>query len=167
MQQDITSNRYQLTGKIILQIILIGIVALMVDVTIFPIGNGAPNFWILLIFGTLFLLFNLVIFIQLLFLPIGVSIDDTLMKLEIRFLLLKSKVVSLDDIESYNSTVIATKSENYEGVLLHLKSGKNILLSNFNLKDYSPIKSFLSECKLNNIGKEKFSFFSYYTQSFI
>lgn len=75
MEQDISFNKYQLIGKIILQIVLVGILALLIVVTVYPRGGNSQSPWIFPIFGTVFLLMNILILIQILFLPIGVFID--------------------------------------------------------------------------------------------
>ena len=162
----IGSNKYQLIGKLILQVVFIGILALLILVTAFPRGNGTQSQWLLPIFGTLFLIFNIVIFIQLLGLPIGVSVDTSLKQITIKFLFLGSKFVELGDIDSYSTTSIFTKSSEYPGILIYLTAGKKILLSDFNLKDYTPVLRFLEESNVKSLGKEKFGFVSYYMQFF-
>jgi hypothetical protein len=164
MFTEISFNRYQLLGKLIGSIVFIAILTLFIIVSIYPRGDQSR--WLAPSAAIMFLLFTLVFLLQIFFLPIGVSIDDVSKKMEIKFLLLKSKNVSIADIDSYNSTIIVTKSESYEGMLLHLKSGKIILLSNFNLKDFSPIELFLNESGIKSLGKEKFRFISYYRQWF-
>src|ERR1700744_2026054 len=144
MTENIGPNRYQLFGKLILQIVLIGILSLLIFVTIHPTGNPQPS-WVFPVFGCFFLLLNIVIFIQILRLPIGASIDIKSKSIVIKYLFLPSKYIQTEDIESYNSTIIFTKSSQYEGLLINLSAKRKILLSDFNLKDYSYIKSFLEE----------------------
>jgi hypothetical protein len=132
----------------------------------FPKGNQNLKGQIIMewSFVLLFSIFNAVIFVQLLFLPILVIIDSDLKELEIKYLLLGSKVVKVENIDSYSLTVITTKSDSYKGLLLYLTDGKKILLSDFNLKDYTSIESFLNESGIKNSGNEKFRFLAYYMQ---
>ena len=63
-------------------------------------------------------------------------------------------------------SLVKTSSSRYEGVLLNLKDGKKILIGDFNLKDYQPIKTFLETNNVSYIGHEKFSFVTYFINYF-
>ncbi len=101
-------------------------------------------------------------FVQLQYLPIGVSFDDSSKKITVTFLLLKPMEIQLADIKDYSSTMVYTKKKDNEGLLVHLKTGKTLLLSNFNLKDYKPVETFFKKAKIKYLGKEDFNFFQYY-----
>ena len=123
----------------------------------------------LIVLALLFVLMLILIslnVIVLLFLPIGVKIESELNAIKISYLFLKERTINSSDIASYGSTIIVTRSENFDGILVLATGGKKFLLSNFNLRDYTPILSFLEEQKIKFTGKENFKFFSYYTQSF-
>ena len=136
MLTEVGANKYQFIGKAVILIILLGCVGLFVYVTIYPRGEQLTSSLVTpTIFIFLFSILSLVMFIQLIFLPAGVSFETTSNQMTIRFLLLTSKTLSLDEIETYATTSIYTKSSQYEGLLLHLKNGKKLLLSDFNLKD--------------------------------
>jgi hypothetical protein len=77
-------------------------------------------------------------------------------------LLAKPYFVGLSDIRSYSTTINRTKSSWYEGVIIHLKSGKIVLLSDWTLRDYKPILRFLEESEITCLGKEKFKNIAYY-----
>jgi len=168
MLTAISFNRPQLFKKVILQVVLFAIFILSLIIIVRSSGEPSSSYHLLLaiIFSALFLVFNVFILIQLLFLPVGVSIDNPSKKMEIKFLLLGSKTIQIADIEAYSSTIIYTKKKDLEGILLHLKAGKKFLLSNFNLKDYKPVEVFFKKSKVKYLGKEDFGFIAYYRQSF-
>jgi len=166
MTTVINSNKPQLVKKLAIQLPLLLLFVLSVIIIFNPWGPPADTFHLLLriLLCILALLLNIYMFVQLHYLPIGVSIDDSSKKVTVKFLLLKPIEIQLDDIKDYSSTMVYTKKKDNQGMLLHLKTGKTLLLSNFNLKDVKPIEVFLKKAKVKYLGKENFSFFPYYRQ---
>jgi len=112
------------------------------------------------------LLMAFIIAIQLFYLPIGVDILDSSGELGIKYLLQKPIYYRLSDVDFYCTTKVYTRFDQYEGIVLHLISGKRIILSDFNLQDYSPIKRCFDETQIKNNGAEKFGMIAYYSQAF-
>lgn len=156
----IGSNRSQLYGKIILQPILLGIVFLfgypLVD---FGFAN-AKVFFVLFPFlvFVLFVLFNLV---QLIYLPIKLYIEDS-GTLTIQFLLRKPRMIMIDEVESFNFTQVSTRFTLYDGIIINLKKKKKILVSDFNVKNYLPVRQHLENSTIPFLGKINFKLISYY-----
>ena len=156
---QIRSNRFQLFGTILFQTVLIVLLILGIMMNISPNATiskeSAICFLLIVIVG------NVLIFVPLFCLPIGVAIDEVSQILQIKFLLKANKTVLLGNIDSYSSTRISGKGGDYDGILLKIKNSGKILLSDFNLHDYSPVKKYLEESKVEFTGKEKFTL-SYY-----
>ena len=167
MTIEIGSNKYQFIGKIIV-LIVFGCISILPLYALALKGNFGS--WTQLIIPCLvtllFLVGSLVMFVQLRFLPRAVIIDNNSKKLELKYVFQPTIAIGIERIDSYSSTNICTKSDNYKGLLLYLIDGKKILLSDFNLKDYSPIVKFLDDMNVKNHGDEKFLFFAYYTQQY-
>ena len=166
MTTTISFNKIQLFKKLITQLVFV-VVFVFAGILLFnPWGAplDAVHFLLRMLLFIILVFFNVYVFIQLLYLPIGVSFNDSLKKIDIKFLLIQSKNVPFADITGYGSTMVYTKSKDHEGLLIHLKTGKTILLSNFNLKDYKPVDVFFKKSKIKHLGNEDFSFIPYYRQ---
>jgi hypothetical protein len=164
----INSNKPQLVKKLAIQIPLVLVFILSV-VNVFNLWGPPPDTVHLLlriVLCIILILLNVYMFVQLLYLPTGVSIDDSAKKFTVTFLMLKKMEIELDAIKDYSSTMVYTKKKDNEGVLVHLKTGKTLLLSNFNLNNYKPVETFFKKAKVKYLGKEDFSFMPYYTQWF-
>ena len=159
--KQITFNRYQFFGKLILQIVLVCLLILCLYMFIFP--RTKDNFYALLCFNIFILLSNFFIFIQLYYLPIGVIINQNTSSLEVKYLF-RNSFIKNSDIDSFAQTSIYTKSSQYDGILITLKSKIKVLFSDFNLNDYNEIADYLKISGLQNSGEEKFRFVSYYQQ---
>ena len=162
----IKSNRPQLIKKLAIQIPLVIVLALSVVIIFNPWGTPSDTLHLMLriLLCIIVFLLNIYMFVQLLYLPTGVSFDDSSKQLTVTFPLIKPMEIQLADIEDFSSTMVYTKKKDNGGILVHLKTGKALLLSNFNIKDYKPVETFLKKAKIKNVGKEDFSFFSYYKQ---
>ncbi len=166
MPTIINANKSQLYKKIILQIVLIIIFVLSIVIIIHPFGQPLTLFQLLLmiLFAIAFLVFNAFTLVQLLYLPSGVSVDETAKKMEVKFLLIKPVTIEAADLEKYTTTTIFGRKKDYEGILIYIKAGKKLLISNINVKDYKPVEAFLKKIKVKHAGKEDFGFFPYYKQ---
>jgi hypothetical protein len=71
-------------------------------------------------------------------------------------------LINLNDVKSYGSTYVNTKGGSYDGILLHLTNGYELLISDFSLKDYKPVEDFLKSKRLAFVGQEKFRYLDYY-----
>jgi len=109
------------------------------------------------------LLMGIFLFLTSLYkLPIGVIIDTSANTLLVSFLFNRTKLIRFVDMGSYSSTYVNTKGGRYEGVLLHLLTGEELLLSDFSLTDYKPIEAYLKKQGLSFSGQEKFRYILYY-----
>jgi hypothetical protein len=156
MDVEITYNKFNYYGKIIFELVLIFLIVLITSVTItswhFYNSNGhlPPIFLIsfLLVLG-IYMLLNLI------YIPIGISINKELNQFHIKYPFTNIQF-SVDEINGYTTTIVITKSSRDDGVLIHLKNGKEILLSDHNLKDYKPILEYLQQSKVPYLGKERY-----------
>jgi len=159
--KEIKFNRYQFFGKLIIQLVLVCLLILCLYMFIFP--RAKDNFYALLCFTIFILLMNIFIFIQLYYLPIGVIISQETNSLEVKYLF-RNSFIKNSDIDCFAQTSIYTKSSQYDGILITLKSKMKVLFSDYNLNDYSAIADYLKINKIENSREEKFKFVSYYQQ---
>ena len=116
--------------------------------------------WLLLLYMLFFMT------LQLLFFPKGVAIDNVNQTLTVHYFFMRPNIILATDISEYTTTKLITRSTNYEGVLIRLKTGRKYLLDDINLSDYKPVKVFLDDSKVNFTGHEKFNNFRYFTTFF-
>jgi hypothetical protein len=166
MTTEISAKKYHVFGRILLQILLLGVLLFAIYKTIKIYTHGGHlltnvpfMIWFL---GFAVLTLNIDYFLQLLFLPFWVIIDDESKSLEIKYLIMKSKVIEVHDITSYSTTVINLGRLSYFGIIMYLPKGKQILLSDLTLDNYTPVEALLTDLKVENLGEKKFSFISYY-----
>ncbi len=164
----ISYNKYQLFGKIILLTIIVLLAALFAYYRPPVNFNNAPIVGIiLLIVIWVLLIYALTIMIlQLLFFPKAVEINRIDHALTVHYLFQHPNIIHITDIAEYLTTRLITKSTNYEGILLHVKSGRKYLFTNGNLSNYNPVQSFLDDCKINFSGHEKFNNILYFVSFF-
>ena len=105
-------------------------------------------------------------FLQLLFFPKGVEINDSDKTITVHYFFMWQEIIESRDILSYTNTKLGTKSTIYEGVLVKLKNGKKYLFDDINITNYKPVKSFLEDCKIDFLGDEKFNNISYFKSFF-
>lgn len=167
MVTEIIFNKNQLYGKVAvlvsISLLLLGAIYLLNHPNTkhyAPPSLAGPVFFIVF---CVFIIF--IVLIQLFNLSIGVTIDNSSQELRIKFLTRKTRIILVNEIDSYSSTQISARSNYYDGILLYVR-GQKFLLSDFNLSDYKPILSFLEEEKIIFDGKEKFKFIAYYSQRF-
>jgi hypothetical protein len=158
----ITSNKYQLIGKIILQLLLLGVIILFIYCLLRDDFRLDSNGILPLVFLFLFLLFFIFNFFQIFYTPIGVTIDENQNTLSIKFLIRSSQTIQINEVENYATTKVSTKSTLYEGILMRLKNKKLLLLTDYNLKTYKPILALLEKCNIQIIGHEIFKPIKYY-----
>jgi hypothetical protein len=94
------------------------------------------------------------VFYETFFLPFWVIIDDEFKTLEIKYPMLKTKVVRLMDMDNYCSTTIKSISQSYFGIYLHLSDGRRILFSDLSFDNYIPIEVFLNKLKVKKMDDE-------------
>lgn len=165
----IAFNKYQVYGKIaILSIFLLffGLFIFLAPPLKSDVNPPVATFIFLIFFGFLFFCLAILMILQLLFLPKGVNINEENKFIILTFFAASSVKIELSDLSNYSSTLVKTKSTDYEGILLNLKNGKKYLLGDFNLRSYKPIKYFLEDCNVSYIGHEKFSFINYFIKYF-
>ncbi len=161
-------KRGDVTGRIILQIFLAGILLYCLYTVFFIKFNFLTKQPVYIRAGLVAILFvmNVKFFLELYFLPFWVIVDDELKTLEIKYLTRPPKVLGVLDIISYSSTTLKINSRsgtgNYSGIILSLSQEKKVLLSEYNLYEYVPIEIFLMDLKIKKTGEESFSFLTYY-----
>ena len=162
----ISYNKNQVYGKIALIIIISFIVGLFIFYHP-PFPKDISWQFILLLLIWVIVLFALIFMaLQLLIFPKGVEIDDDTESLTIHYFLKSQNTLYANDILNYTTTKIVTRSTNYEGVLVHSKTGQKYLFDDFNITDFKPIKIFLDSCKISFVGHEKFTNISYFISYF-
>lgn len=156
MLTEVSPNKPALYGRIILQIGLFILSFYFLYIIIHPVGKHYFHEQRVRdrLFGTVFLIMTVVFFVKLYFMPFWVIIDDELKTLEIKYLMLKPKVVGLMDMDYYFSTTIKSRSQSYFGIYLHLSDGSRILFSDLNFDNYIPIEMFLSKLKVKKKDDE-------------
>jgi hypothetical protein len=164
MLTEVEPKKFAIGGRVTVQIVLFVVLLYFVYVIVNPKGIHLQHTQVIpdRLFGLLVLVFNIGFFLQLLYMPFWVTIDDELKTLEIKYLILPKKVLSLYDIISYNTTTIRSKNSSCFGVILNLAGEKKILLSDLNFENYTPVEVFLNKFDVKNQGEESFSFISYY-----
>jgi len=156
-------NRYKLNSRIALQIVLLIGLLYAIYVVIFSSDpHTLPNklirdYSILVAIGV----FNIGFFLELCFLPFWVVIDDELKTLVVKYLIIPSKTIKITDIEGYSTVTIKSRSRGYLGIILHLPSNKQVLMSDMTFDNYTPIKTFLDSLNVKQLGEEDYKFISY------
>lgn len=169
MTSRIGFNKYQLFRKIAFLTVMIIFIAMFIF--FHPVLKSKPNSsdvpMIFLIIICLFLFFvSVLMTLQLLFIPKGVNIDHANNSIVLTFFGARSMTIYRNDLSNFSSTLVKTISTCCEGILLNLKDGEKYLLSDFNLKDYKPTKTFLEEGNVTWNENEKFSFIVYFINYF-
>jgi hypothetical protein len=113
-------------------------------------------------FSAMLLFLVLIIILQIIFIPNGVIIDDDLKQLTLKYLATKQKIIPLNDIGAYKKISIYTRAGPCYGVVIYLPKEKPVLLSDLNLDGYMPVKQFLDNLNVSNIGEGRFSFMPYF-----
>jgi len=168
MSVEYGPKQADIIGRIIVQVFLAGVLLYCLYAIFFLKFNFLTKQPVYIRAGlaVLILLLNAKYFLELLFLPFWVIVDDELKTLEIKYLMLPSKVLGTLDIISYSSTVVKINlrsgTSNYSGIILSLPYNKQVLLSEYNLYEYAPIEIFLMDLKIKNSGEQNFNFLSYY-----
>jgi hypothetical protein len=106
---------------------------------------------------------NVFLFLNLRYTPSLVLIDYELEVLEIKYLMLPTKTLDRFNITGYSTTTIKRRSENSFGIIIHVSNGKKVLLSDEDFEDYTLVELFLADIKITNLGEEKYSAISYYS----
>jgi hypothetical protein len=104
--------------------------------------------------------------LQLLFFPKAVDINHVDQTLTVHYFFLQPNIIYATEMSAYSTTKLNTRSTSYEGVVLHVKSGRKYLFDDMNLSDHKPVKSFLEDCKISFSGHEKFNNISYFVSFF-
>jgi len=137
------------------------------------IGNSAykhpaairDNILLLILMGiAVTLLFSLCLYLILclVLLPIRVEIDEQQALIKIKTMFPGYRQILLADVSYYTTFTIKTRFSRYPSVLIYRQSGKKILLSNYSLRNYEPILTFLQQHNVVYKGTDKFSFIKYF-----
>ena len=156
-------NRYRLNSRIAIQILLLIGLLYAIYVVIFLSDLHRSNSKLIKDYSILFAMgiFNISFFLELCFLPFWVTIDDELKTLVIKYLIIPSKLVKITDIEGYSTVTIKSRSRGYLGVILHLLSNKQVLMSDMTFDNYTPVQTFLDSLNVKQLGEEDYNFISY------
>jgi hypothetical protein len=160
--KKVSCNRYQWIGLVVFDLIFIGVFVFIMAAAFtnhkgFDLGSKIVFPILLGILG-----FSIAIFTnQLFFLPFNIKIYEFEKKLEIKYLLIGSRIILINEIESYSSNIVMTKSSRYDGVMIKLKNGCLIQCGNFNLSDHKPIIQFLKSNMITYSGKGYYRMWEY------
>ncbi|MFC4230698.1 hypothetical protein ACFOW1_02275 [Parasediminibacterium paludis] len=160
----ITRNKFQFYSKIII-LLLVATLVYAFAYSRPPIKfDDAPVaeiiFLALLIMLLVFML--AIMILQLIIFPIGVEIDEEDKSFTIKFLFSKPLRLSPNDLTDFNSIVLKTKSDSYNGILIRVTNGKEFLIGNFSLKEFEPMQLFLEEQNVTFSGPYKLNIVSYF-----
>jgi len=163
----ISYNKYQVYGKVVMLTIFYSLIVLFVFLHP-PLPVFHLTFQAIFLIALWLLIFCFCVFmtLQLLFFPKAIEINNIDNTLTVHYFLLRPNIIYSTDISEYTTTKLVTKSTDYEGVLVHIKSGRKYLFNDISLSDYKPVKSFLDDCKISFAGHEKFSNISYFISFF-
>lgn len=95
----------------------------------------------------------------------AVIIDTAAGTLLVSFLFNRNRIIQLTEVQSYAATYVHTTMGDYQGVMLHLFNGEELLFSDFNLADYRPVEAYLKEQGVCFRGQEKFRYIFYYLKN--
>ena len=163
----ISYNKYQVYGKAVILFFLLTIIGLF---TFFhpPLlqFHLSVQVLFLILLALLIVYFIILMTLQLLLFPKGIEIDYIEKTLTVHYFLFRSTIIYSTDILEYATTLLVTKSTNYEGILVLLTSGRKYLFADINLSDYKPVKLFLDDCNINISKDEEFSNIAYFISFF-
>lgn len=158
-------NKFQIYGKIIL---LSVILLLAMFFFLYPIPQRPnsefplPAILFLSVLVAVLICGLILIILELLFLPKGVYIDKTDKSLQLSFFGSKPYTIETGHINSYSAVTLRAKGSNYEGILLKTSKGRIILLSDFNLESFKPVKSLLENLGVPCNGIEQVKLVTYF-----
>jgi len=116
----ISYNKYQWFGSIIFGIIFFFVFLFLIYAVLNIKYNDTAAIFIAPLV-TLFLGFvSMSLLIQILYLPFEIFINEFDKTIEVKFLIFGSKTIFINDIESYSSNIVITRSTRYEGVMIEL-----------------------------------------------
>lgn len=113
-------------------------------------GNYGGSIW-LFAFGLLAVCMFPVYIIWTLLGVMSVKVFDDESGMRFQYLL-RSKEVRYKDIEGYYKTIFRTKVARYDGLLIKLKSGETIEVTEYNLKSIEDIAACLDKSQIPEIG---------------
>jgi hypothetical protein len=112
--------------------------------------------------GAIFcIIIALISFLDMLFIPIGVSIDEEENQISFNYLFSRTKTIAVKDISAFCTTTLKSKSTTYSGLIIYLPQSKQIMVSDYSLDNYSPVQWFLEKKGVQNNGEKGFSKISY------
>jgi len=163
METIISYNKHQFWAKVVVSI-LYGAVFFLILKQLFNRQVHWPKSTVIVMCIVLVMLFiGIFLFLASLYkLPTGIVIDASTDTLLVRFLFKRTMLINLNDVQSYGSTYVNTKGGSYDGILIHLTSGYELLISDFSLDDYKPVEDYLKSKGLAFIDQEKFRYLDYY-----
>jgi hypothetical protein len=163
----ISYNKYRVFGKtamVALCLLFFGVIVLFF--ARLPEFHFSFQMAVVIILAPLIFCLFVIMTLQLLFFPKAVDINNVDQTLTVHYFFLHPNIIYATDMSAYSTTKLNTRSTNYEGILLHVKSGRKYLFDDMSLSDYKPVKSFLEDYKINFAGHEKFNNFSYFVSFF-
>ncbi len=142
MEIEIKTSKWYLFSRLIFVLWLLVMPILFALYTNFD----TPAVYVLFVLVILFCLWIILFFvITFLWLPSIILINEANNTIILYYFKRRYITLKLENIISYSSVQIdASKSPTKYGVLLHLDSGKNLLVSDFNFKSYTPMLFYLN-----------------------
>lgn len=163
----IKSNKNHLWSNFIIGLIFcLGIIGISVIlISDIKATNDIVEVIYIIFMLTCFVFAYFAVLVDLIRIPIGCVVDPLNKELTIKYSSYTKREISVDNIDFFTNTIV--RSGRYSqypnsGIFLYQKNGERIVLSNYSLKDYSPILYFLKENNISCKGDEKFKWLKYY-----
>jgi hypothetical protein len=109
--------------------------------------------WVFL-FAILIFLYFLIVVVLSLFGIIGVNLDEKHKIISVKYFL-RTEIFNIEDIEGYVVTYFKTRWKEYEGIILKLKNGRSVELSEYNLESLYDFNQYLIKNGVVDLGKKK------------
>lgn len=92
------------------------------------------------------------IFIQLFSMPVSVHIENG--QITSGYFGSASKIASIEEVSGYSTIRYATRGGGKKGVILYLKNGSKIAITDFNLSSITAVKDYLESAAVKHFGED-------------
>jgi hypothetical protein len=103
---------------------------------------------------------------EVIYVPNGVIIDNDSNQLTFKYQFRTPKTLDINTINAYKDVSIRSKNGMMRGIVIYLPTEKPVLLSDVNLNNYVPVKQFLDNLNVANIGEGNFNFLMYFIHQY-
>ncbi len=108
----------------------------------------------------------LMLIFEVIYVPNGVIIDNDSNQLTFKYQFHTPKTLDINTINAYKDVRIRSKNGMMRGIVIYLPTEKPVLLSDVNLNNYVPVKQFLDNLNVANIGEGNFNFLMYFIHQY-